>query len=252
MRTFGLIGYPLEHSFSPSFFSKKFEKENINARYDLFPIEDISDFPKILKNYPGLEGLNVTIPYKESIIPYLDDTSKEAKEIEAVNTIKITKKNSRSFLKGFNTDVFGFYESLVNFLPTTTNIKALILGTGGAAKAVAWVLKKEGIRYNTVSRQSTLGDLNYNDLTGEIIKDHKLIINTTPLGMHPNTGQAPPIPYQHLTSHHFCYDLIYNPEKTTFLKESENQGAAIKNGLEMLQLQAEKSWEIWNSKSVSS
>lgn len=245
MRKFGLIGYPLKHSFSPFYFSKKFEKENINARYDLFPIEDISYFSDILNNNPGLEGLNVTIPYKESIIPYLNDISKEAKEIEAVNTIKITKKNSGIFLKGFNTDISGFHESLVNFL-TTTDIKALILGTGGASKAVARVLAHLQIEYKTVSRSASSGDLTYSDLNQNLIDKYKLIINTTPLGMHPNAGQVPPIPYQHLSRYHFCYDLIYNPEKTAFLKKAENQGAAIKNGYEMLVMQAEKSWEIWN------
>ena len=246
MRKFGLIGYPLEHSFSPSYFAKKFERENIHARYDLLPIADISQFPDLLKNNSALEGLNVTIPYKESIIPYLNDISKEAKEIKAVNTIKITKKNSRIFLKGFNTDIFGFQKSLVNFLKTT-DVKALIFGTGGASKAVARVLDHLQIEYKAVSRNPSSKNITYSDLDQNLINKYQLIINTTPLGMHPNTGQAPPIPYQYLTYRHFCYDLIYNPEKTTFLKKAENQGAAIKNGLEMLQLQAEKSWEIWNS-----
>ncbi|MCF8307588.1 MAG: shikimate dehydrogenase [Bacteroidales bacterium] len=247
-RQFGLIGYPLTHSFSPDYFSKKFEKENIDATYELYPLERIELLPGLLQNHPSLEGLNVTIPFKESVIGYADDISKEAHETGAVNTLKITGKPQTMRLKGFNTDIYGFRESLKHFLAGRHNIKALILGSGGASAAVAWVLKQSGIVYHIVSRSPKSGMYAYEDLNKEIIHGHHLIINTTPLGMPPATDKKPPIPYQHLTHKNLCYDLIYNPPKTSFLASAEKKGAAIKNGLEMLQLQAEKSWEIWDEK----
>lgn len=245
MRKFGLIGYPLEHSFSPSYFSEKFKKNNIDATYHLFPLKNIEEFPQLLNENPELEGLNVTIPYKETVLTYLDEVSESAKEIKAVNTIKISRSHSKTTLKGFNTDIFGLKQSLLQFIKSN-DIKALILGAGGAAKAVAWVLKNEGITYSLVSRNKNRGNLTYDDLTGKIIENHKLIINTTPLGMKPNIHQYPPLPYQDLTPGHYCLDLIYNPAKTVFLRKAEQMGASIKNGHEMLVLQAEKSWEIWN------
>ena len=246
MAKYGLIGYPLKHSFSPSFFAEKFKKEKIDASYQLFPLENIKELPELLEQVPNLKGLNVTIPYKESVIPFLDELSPEASEVGAVNTIKISKALNRTWLTGYNTDVFGFQKSIVAFLGTHHQIKALILGTGGAAKAVARALKKLQIEYKTVSRSSSSGNITYSDLDQNVINKYQLIINTTPLGMHPSTDKAPTIPYQNISSRHFCYDLIYNPEKTTFLEKAEARGAAVKNGYDMLRLQAQKSWELWN------
>lgn len=249
-RRFGLIGYPLTHSFSPDYFSKKFKKEKIDATYELYPLKRIELLPGLLQKYPSLEGLNVTIPYKKSVIRYVDDISREAYETGAVNTLKITGKAPKMHLQGFNTDVYGFRESLKNFLAGHGSLKALVLGSGGASAAVAWVLEQMGIACHIVSRSSKSGMYAYEDLSKEIIHEHHLIINTTPLGMAPVIDKKPPIPYQHLTHKHLCYDLIYNPPKTSFLASAENKGAAIKNGIEMLQLQAEKSWKIWNDKSA--
>ncbi|MCF8231384.1 MAG: shikimate dehydrogenase [Bacteroidales bacterium] len=247
-RRFGLVGYPLTHSFSPDYFSKKFKKENIDATYELYPLKRIDLLPGLLQKNPSLEGLNVTIPFKEAVIRYVDDISREAYESGAVNTLKITGKTPKIHLKGFNTDVYGFRESLQNFIAGRKALKALVLGSGGASAAVAWVLEQLGIAWHIVSRSPKPGMYAYEDLNKAIMQEHLLIINTTPLGMSPATDKQPPIPYQHLTKRHLCYDLIYNPSKTSFLVSGEKKGAAIKNGLEMLQLQAEKSWEIWNEK----
>lgn len=248
-RQFTLIGYPLSHSFSKKYFTQKFEKENIpHHEYFLSPLEKIENFPKLLFAHPNLAGLNVTIPYKEKVIPYLDEISEEAKAIGAVNTIKI--KDGK--LKGFNTDVYGFEKSLVDFLTKKEKqivVKnALVLGTGGAAKAVVFILKKLGINPILVSRKKEKGDLTYNDLDTIIFDKYRLIVNTTPLGMLPNLEGCPDLPFHRMNAKFYLYDLVYNPEKTVFLKRGESQGAAIKNGLEMLHLQAEKAWEIWNEK----
>jgi shikimate dehydrogenase len=269
MKLFGLIGYPLNHSFSEKFFSEKFSKEKINAEYRLFPIENIELFSKLLAENPNLCGINVTIPYKEKIIPFLDELDETAKEIGAVNVIKITHNNhqpviaglirnlrknenneglqikSAMILKGYNSDIIGFENSLRNIIKPSHK-KALILGTGGAAKGVAFVLKKMHIDYKIVSRTPKKEQFSYSELTPEIIKDYTLIINTTPSGTYPNVNECPNIPYEALTENHLLYDLIYNPEKTLFLKKGETQGAAIKNGLEMLHGQAIAAWEIWN------
>ena len=251
MRTFGLIGFPLGHSFSQKYFSEKFKRENItDAEFKNFPLENINDFPKLIENNPSLRGLSVTIPHKQSIIKFLNEVDDVVKEVGAVNCVKIhrTSDIGHRTSTGFNTDVFGFEKSLLPLLKSH-HTKALILGTGGASKAVRYVLKKLGIEFSFVSRSEkpASNSYSYNDLSSEIISSHALIINTTPLGMFPDVNSCPPIPYQHLTEKHLLYDLIYNPEETLFLKKGKERGAQIKNGLEMLQLQADKAWEIWNS-----
>jgi shikimate dehydrogenase len=235
----GLIGYPLEHSFSPDYFSNKFKNLGIdNSEYLAYPIENIELVKKIFNN--GISGLNVTIPYKEQVIPFLDELSDEAFEINAVNTIKITEDRK----VGYNTDVYGFEKSLKSMLGSDKIENALILGTGGASKAIKFVLNKMKIKFTIVSRNTKY--LTYSQLTEDIIRENKLIINTTPLGMYPKIEECPNLPYFALSEKHFLYDLVYNPEKTLFLKKGELQKCNIKNGYEMLILQAEKSWEIWN------
>ena len=242
---FGLVGKNISYSFSKKYFTEKFEKLNLkNFRYVNFDIPEIEEFPFLLYHREEeFRGLNVTIPYKQSIIKYLDDLSEEAKEIGAVNTIKITNNNE---LIGYNTDIYGFTNAVKPLLNLESK-SALILGTGGASKAVAFSLKKLGIDFKFVSRKKNENVLLYNELNEEILKNHQIIINCTPVGTYPNLEEKPQIPYTFITKNHIAFDLIYNPEKTAFLKAAKKQGAKIKNGLEMLQLQAEKSWEIWNS-----
>lgn len=242
MRQFGLIGYPLAHSFSQKFFTEKFEKENLtDCRYDTFSIPSIDALAVILRENPALCGLNVTIPYKEQVLSFLDDESTLVKKIKACNCIKI--ENGK--LIGHNTDAPAFEQSLKEKLQPH-HTKALILGTGGAAKAVEYSLRQLNIAYKYVSRKPSAKSFSYEQLTGSLMQEYTLIINTTPLGMHPNIVEAPQIPYQVLTSKHYLYDVVYNPIKTLFLQKGEMQGAAIKNGYEMLVLQAEESWRIWN------
>jgi len=248
IRLYGLIGKTLKHSFSQKYFRSKFEKESIsNCDYELFELEDISQFPGLIKRYENLRGLNVTIPYKQVVMPYLVDVEGKAKEIGAVNTIKILNKER---LIGHNTDYWGFKLSLEKWAaPSLSHISALVLGTGGASKAIEVVLKDLGIPYQRVSRTAQEGAINYQDLAGDpsLVPSHQLIINTTPLGTSPNVDEAPAIPYDQITSQHYLYDLVYNPAETLFLKKGKERGAQIKNGLEMLEIQAEKAWEIWNS-----
>lgn len=241
---YGLIGKKLGHSFSADFFNKKFADENIDERYELLPIPSIKDLPLLLKNNPGLKGLNVTIPYKQEVIPFLTELSEEAKEIGAVNVIKIVNKGDLRELIGYNSDSIGFEQSLKPLLRADIS-QALILGTGGASKAVEYVLKKLGIKYKFVSRQLREGFLTYDQLDRSVISKNRLIVNTTPLGMFPDTDTCPPLPYQFINNSHLCYDLVYNPAETEFLKRCKNQGAEIKNGLEMLERQALAAWEIW-------
>ncbi|MEM9820997.1 MAG: shikimate dehydrogenase [Bacteroidota bacterium] len=239
---YGLIGYPLSHSFSKRYFSQKFEKEGIEGHdYDLFPLTQIDQLPNLIVQYPNLKGLNVTIPYKELVFDYLDEVDEAAAEVGAVNTIKI----SDGRLKGYNTDVYGFEQSLVKWLKPLP-AKAMILGTGGAAKAVAYVLRRLGIDFLKISRGNK-GDLTYGALNVQHLADYPLVINTTPLGMSPQIDTCPDLPYFHLAESNVLYDLVYNPEKTLFLKRGQEQNCQVKNGLEMLYLQAEKAWEIWNS-----
>lgn len=242
MRLFGLIGFPLSHSFSKGFFTEKFEKESITGcRYENFPIPDIGQFPSLWKEHPQLEGLNVTIPYKQVVIPFLDELSEAAQAIGAVNCVRL--KDGR--LKGHNTDVTGFRRSLEPLLKPH-HTKALILGAGGAAKAVKFALQQLGITYTEVSRKYFNGTIGYEAISKEIMEAHPLIINTTPLGMYPNVAEAPPIPYHFINKDHLLYDLVYNPAETQFMQQGAARGAAVKNGHEMLILQAEASWEIWN------
>lgn len=243
MRTFGLIGKKLDHSFSPSYFAQKFEKESIiNSQYLAFPLKEIEGFPTLVQQQTNLVGLNVTIPYKTTIIPFLDSLDSAATQIGAVNTIKFINGH----LKGFNTDVYGFEQSLLPLLKPYHQ-QALVLGTGGAAKAVVYVLNQLKIPFQYVSRSPSSSQLSYTQINSQLLKEHLIIINTTPLGMHPNTAQAAAIPYAALGDKHLVYDLVYNPLKTMFLAKAEAQGAIIKNGLDMLHLQAEKAWEIWNN-----
>ncbi len=248
MRTFGLIGKKLAHSFSPQYFRQKFSNEKINdAKYQLYPLDNIHEFHLLIKNNPDIAGLNVTIPYKTDIIPLLDSLSHAAKEIGAVNTIKIESSGTGLQLIGHNTDYLGFTESIKPHLKSD-HIKALVLGTGGSSKAVQFGLKQLNIDFLMVSRNpQNENQMNYSMLSKEILNEYKIIINTTPLGMFPDVEQKPDIDYSFLTPQHLLYDLIYNPDKTMFLKEGEKNGCQIKNGLEMLQIQAEYSWEIWNN-----
>ncbi len=251
MRLFGLIGYPLSHSFSKKYFNEKFEREGLkDCLYENFPLENISELPHLIKSYKELKGLNVTIPYKQSVMEYLTDVSKEAKEIGAVNVIKVSRRllpSNPGVLIGYNTDAWGFEQSLKPLLQSH-HTKALVLGTGGASKAIAYVLNKLGIEFSYVSRKQP-GDktILYDRLNADAVYHHKLIINTTPLGTFPDIQTFPPIPYEGINRDHLLYDLVYNPEETLFLQKGKEKGAAVKNGLSMLQLQAEKSWEIWTS-----
>lgn len=241
-RLFGLLGKNISYSFSSGYFGEKFEKLQLeNHSYVNFDISTIEKFPSLLSQ--SIKGMNVTIPYKQEIIPFLDEIDTEAQEISAVNTIKFLE-NGR--LKGFNTDVYGFKNSLLPLLKPH-HTKALILGTGGASKAVDYALKSLKIDALFVSRKATeTNQISYNELTEKIITDYTIVINCTPLGTFPNVEHCPNIPYQYISQNHLLYDLIYNPSETTFLQKGKKQGAVIKNGLEMLQLQAEKSWQIWN------
>lgn len=242
MDYYGLIGYPLSHSFSPGYFNQKFMDLGIHASYSAYPLEHIQQFCDLIQTQP-FKGINVTIPYKESIIPLLDEIDPVAKEIGAVNTILF--ENGKT--KGYNTDSSGFEKSLTSWLPQGESIKALVLGNGGAAKAVFYVLRNLGIDYQIVSRNKSNG-LVYEEVNEKIFSDHRLIINTTPLGMYPHTDQSPKLPYEWLNEKYFLYDLIYNPEKTLFLTEGFNRNSKIKNGYEMLINQAEDAWTIWNPK----
>ena len=245
MDKYGLIGYPLLHSFSKGFFNNKFESERQDAEYINFEIPDISEFKALIAENPDLKGLNVTIPYKEQVIKYLDGVSDAVKEIGAVNVIKFIRVKNKLKLKGYNSDVIGFSDSIKPIL-NESHKNALILGAGGAAKAVAYALKKLGIESIYVSREPKKGQLIYSDLDEKIISEYTIIVNATPLGMFPNVDEAPDIPYQYLTSNHLLYDLLYNPDVTKFMKLGKEQGAFVKNGLEMLLLQAFASWNIWN------
>ncbi len=240
MKKYGLIGYPLEHSFSANYFKQKFENEQIDAQYNNYAIQDIEELPNLLMQ-EKLDGLNVTIPFKEKVIPYLDEIDPIAKEVGAVNCIKI--RNCK--LIGFNTDVIGFKESLLSFIDKPVN--TLVFGTGGASKAISYVLSKNNFNVQLVSRNETLNSITYNDLDRFIIESHQLIINTTPVGTYPNIDDCIRIPYKWINETHYVYDLIYNPVKTKFLEFCEAEGAHIKNGYDMLVIQAEESYKIFTS-----
>jgi len=245
-RKFGLIGFPLSHSFSKKFFTEKFSKEAIDAEYINFEIENISQLSRVIATHPDLEGINVTIPYKEQIIKFLDFTDEEAASIQAVNTIRIFRSGHHVTLRGYNTDIHGFQES-IRPLILNYHHKALVLGTGGASKAVVRALENLKIETILVSRNpEEKGELSYNDLDEDVMDNYKIIVNTTPIGTYPNIEGCPAIPFELITPRHLLFDLVYNPEVTEFLKLGKKRGAVIKNGLEMLHLQALASWDIWN------
>ena len=248
MDKYGLIGYPLHHSFSQSYFNEKFKAEKIDAEYVNFEIPIIKEFPGIIKNNLNLKGLNVTIPYKEQVMPYLDDLSDNAKAIGAVNVIKFVRNKSGKKVKliGYNSDVIGFQQSLEPLLEEHHQ-SALILGTGGASKAIRRGLDNLGLSSQFVSRETTANVIRYEDITPEMMEKHTVIVNCTPVGMFPNINECLNIPYELLTPKHLLYDLLYNPDETLFLKKGKEQGAKVKNGLEMLLLQAFASWEFWHT-----
>lgn len=248
MIRFGLIGRPLTHSFSKKYFSEKFQKENISGyEYDLYELESIEEFPALLKNTENLKGINVTIPYKEQVIPFLDRLDPNtAGKINAVNVVKVEEDGT---LTGYNSDYIGFKESLLNFIPDNgKGMKALILGTGGASKAIIAVMEELEIPYLKVSRSKSEDTVTYQDLNEEIMSLHTLVINTTPLGTYPKEDTFPALPYELLTKGHYAYDLVYNPSETTFMKKFLEKGGKAKNGLQMLVGQAEASWTIWQKK----
>ena len=246
METYGLIGKKLSHSFSKSYFENKFKSLGIHAKYLNFELADIQQIQSLIEDNPELKGLNVTIPYKKSVISLIDCVDPVVKEVGSVNTLKIERSGHKKLVKGFNTDVIGFEETLKPLL-MGEKIAALILGTGGASNAVSCVLNKLNIPFTFISRSPrNHNQLDYTGLTPEMIQSHHLIINTTPVGMYPIQDKAPNIPYEYLEEHHILYDLIYNPEETLFLKKGRKKGCSIMNGLKMLELQAEASWHIWN------
>lgn len=245
MKKYGLLGYPLGHSFSKNYFNQKFEAEKIDAEYLNFEIPDIKEIKSVIKENPELNGLNVTIPYKQQVIPYLDDLDDDARLIGAVNVIKFSKGLfGKVKLKGYNSDIIGFKQSIEPLLKDHHR-KALILGTGGASKAVFHGLKQLGIAATFVSRQCKEFCITYEEITEKIMEQYHVIVNTTPLGMYPNVNACPNIPYELLTSDHLLYDLLYNPDETLFMQKGKERGAVVKNGLEMLLLQAFAAWEIW-------
>lgn len=247
MKTYGLIGYRLGHSFSKGYFTQKFIDENISdCDYQNFELDRIAEFAALIQNNPTISGLNCTIPYKKEVMAFLDELDEEAKQIGAVNVIKINRTAEGVKLKGFNSDAYGFEMSLKPMLQAQ-HAKALVLGTGGAAQAVVFILKKLGIEVQVVSRTANAeaGIISYEQLNEELLLKHKLIVNTTPLGTFPKVDESPDIPYQYITKEHYLYDLVYNPALTSFLKQGQERGASIKNGADMLQLQAERAWEIW-------
>lgn len=246
MQKYGLIGFPLGHSFSKTYFNQKFEAEKIDAEYLNFEIPSIKDFKSVLRENSDLRGLNVTIPYKEQVIPYLDDLDEDARQIGAVNVIKFTKGLfGKTKLKGYNSDIIGFKQSIEPLL-TEAHHKALILGTGGASKAVFQGLKQLGVGSTLVSRKPKEFCITYEEITPKTMEQYTVIVNTTPLGMFPNVNACPNIPYDLLTPNHLLYDLLYNPDETLFMKKGKEKGAVVKNGLEMLLLQAFAAWEIWH------
>lgn len=248
MELYGLIGYPLGHSFSKKYFTEKFEKEGLtNCAFELFPIADINEFPQLLKDNPHLKGICVTIPYKEQVLKFVTQLSEEVRHIGATNSIKVMGNE----LVAYNTDITGFHQSFSKLLPSQHK-KALVLGTGGASKAVQYVLGKMGIEFLLVTRAANLqpGFIQYESIDETIMRDYSIIINCSPVGMSPNEDNCPAIPYELLTPNHYLYDLVYKPAKTLFLQKGAAQGAVVENGYEMLLIQAEASWSIWNNEPV--
>lgn len=245
MRLYGLIGRTLGHSFSAAYFADKFRRENIDATYHNFQLTDIKELTRLISEIPNLQGLNVTIPYKQAVIPLLDELDGAAAAIGAVNTIVISRNNGHVRLKGFNTDAPGFLESVRPILPPVPT-QALLLGSGGASLAVRHALESIGITCTHVSRTPAPGILSYADINGRVMREHRLIVNCTPLGTHPDTKSCPPIPYSLVGTGHLAHDLVYNPGCTEFMQRCAAQGATVRNGLKMLHSQAEKSWLLWN------
>jgi shikimate dehydrogenase len=247
MRKYGLVGYPLGHSFSKKYFTEKFDGEYItDCSYENFPLDDINKFPSLLKDNPDLYGLNITIPYKTEVLEYIDIRDTVVDETGAANVLKIKREGDKTIVYGFNSDVTGIRDSILPHL--TKDLKsALILGTGGSSRAVAWTLKKMGINYTLISRDQKPGAICYSEINNNIISRIQLIINTTPLGMYPDIASCPVLDYDLLDKRHILFDLVYNPEMTTFLRSGQERGCSIITGLKMLYSQAEKSWEIWNN-----
>lgn len=248
MDKYGLIGYPLGHSFSISYFNQKFQDEGIDAVYENYEIPTIDALNEILGSNPNLQGLNVTIPYKEKVMEFLDHISPEARAIGAVNVIRVLHEGKNIKLKGYNSDVIGFTKSIEPMLETKWHKKALILGTGGASKAIDYGLRNLGLETVFVSRYERPGTIQYKSITPEVVKEYNVIVNCTPVGMYPKTEVCPDLPYEAMDSHTILYDLIYNPDETLFMKRGAKYGAQTKNGLEMLLLQAFASWEFWHEK----
>ena len=248
MDKYGLIGYPLGHSFSISYFNQKFADEGIDARYENFEISSIDQLQEVLDTNPNLKGLNVTIPYKEKVIEFLDNITPEAQAIGAVNVIRVKHEGKNIRLKGYNSDVIGFTQSIEPMLDKKWHKKALILGTGGASKAINYGLKSLGLETVFVSRYERPGTIQYESITPEVVREYNVIVNCTPLGMYPRTDECPKLPYEAMDYHTILYDLIYNPDETLFMKLGRERGAEVKNGLEMLLLQAFASWEFWHEK----
>ncbi len=247
MDKYGLIGFPLGHSFSISYFNQKFADEGIDAVYENFEISTVDTFLEIVESDPNLRGMNVTIPYKEKIMPYLDTISPEARAIGAVNVVRIVRDGSGLTLKGYNSDVIGFTQSIEPLLEKYHK-KALILGTGGSSKAIDYGLRSLGLETVFVSRYERPGTIQYEKITPEVIREYNVIVNCTPCGMYPHTDECPQLPYEAMDNRTILYDLIYNPDETLFMRKGAAQGATVKNGLEMLLLQAFASWEFWNGK----
>ena len=248
MDKYGLIGYPLGHSFSISYFNQMFQDENIDAVYENFEIPSIDELPEVLDSNPNLCGLNVTIPYKEKVLSFLDSISPEARAIGAVNVIRVIHEGRTTKLKGYNSDVIGFTKSIEPMLERQWHKKALILGTGGASKAIDYGLRNLGLETVFVSRYERPGTIQYESITPDVVKEYNVIVNCTPLGMYPKTEVCPQLPYEAMDQHNILYDLIYNPDETLFMKCGAEYGAQTKNGLEMLLLQAFASWEFWHEK----
>lgn len=244
MDKYGIIGMPLGHSFSPGFFNEKFKNENIDAVYEKYELPQIESLKEVLASNPELRGLNVTIPYKQQVMEFLDELSDEARAIGAVNVIRVRREGKKVRMKGYNSDVIGFTRSIEPLL-SSYHKKALILGTGGASKAIEYSLHKLGLETLNVSRRKTDKTITYDEVTPELIAEYNVIVNCTPVGMYPHTEECPQLPYEAMNSHTLLYDLIYNPDETLFMKRGEENGAIVKNGLEMLLLQAYASWEFW-------
>lgn len=244
-RKFGLLGYPLGHSFSRAYHTERFTRMGIDAVYDNYELTDISRLPDLVASTPALEGLNVTIPYKEAVLPYLDELDATAQHIGAVNVIRIIRNGRNVRMVGYNSDYIGFARSIAPMMQIQHK-QALVLGTGGASKAVAAALRDMGLTVHAVSRHPSAGELSYGNLTPETMRCHTVVVNATPLGMYPDTESCPEIPYNELSEKHLCYDVIYNPEETLFMRRAAQQGAIVSNGMQMLYGQADAAWEIWN------